>query len=518
MRFYTADEVRMADEASIRGGISERDLMRRAARGIAGRLVELARATGVAAPRLLFAAGKGNNGGDAIAAAALLREAGWNVAVWLAADPANLTGEPAFFLSHYRALGGELRVCPAESDWSPEPGRLPFADIVVDGLLGTGARGAPARQVAAAARWINALAEHARVVALDFPTGVDATTGEAHEPHVIADATLCLGLPKVGLLHDAARVAAGAVEMVDIGFTSPGGDAAELEMVDGNVRALIRPRERAAHKGGFGRVLVVGGSPGLSGAAGLAARGALASGAGLVDVIVPPDLVSATAVQAPGAMVHPGQTGRDGGLSAELWPHWENQMGMFDAVVAGPGMGGTTETLQVLRRLLLLASKPVVLDADALNAFAGRAHWIEKRSGPAVLTPHPGELARLMGNSVEEVQADRRKAAESLAALTGSVVVLKGQGTLIAEKGRATHINLNGNPAMARGGTGDLLAGLLGGLLAQGLAPFDAACLAVWLHGRAGDLATWRRGPSAVSVGDITDALASAWTGAGILR
>lgn len=518
MRFFTADEVRRADEAAIGGGIPARDLMRRAARGIAGRLVELARATGAASPRLLFAAGKGNNGGDALAAAGMLREAGWNVSVWLAADPAALTGEPAFFLSHYRSLGGDLRICATETDWNPEPGRLPLADIVVDGLLGTGARGAPAGLAASAVRWINAMAEHARVVALDFPSGVDATTGAVHDPCVTADATLCIGLPKAGLLRPEARAAAGAVEMIDIGLTAPTAEHRGLELVVGHAKALIRPRPRVAHKGGFGRVLVVGGSPGLSGAAGIAARGALVSGTGLVDVIVPPDLVGPTATQAPGAMVHPGETGRDGGLSADLWSRWENHMGVFDAVVAGPGMGATPDTLQVLRRLLLLASRPVVLDADALNAFAGRAHWIEKRSGPAVLTPHPGELSRLMGIPVEEVQADRRKAAENLAAVTGAVVVLKGEGTLIAEKGRETRINLNGNPGLARGGTGDLLAGLLGGLLAQGLAPFDAASLAVWLHGRAGDLAAWRRGPAAMTVDDIVAALSPAWTGAGILR
>ena len=518
MRFHTADEVRQADEAAIRGGIPARDLMRRAARGIAGRLVDLARATGVAAPRILFAAGKGNNGGDAIAAAGMLREAGWNVAVWLAVDPAALTGEPAFFLSHYRSLGGELHVGAAEPDWDPEPGRLPLADIVVDGLLGTGARGAPAGVTAAAVRWINAMSAHARVVALDFPSGVDATTGEAHAPHVTADATLCTGLPKAGLLVDTARAAAGSVEWIDIGLSAPAGPAGGLEAVEGNAGVLIPPRPRAAHKGGFGRVLVIGGSPGLTGAAGITARGALASGAGLVDVIVPPDLVGVTASQVPGAMVHPGETGGEGGLSADLWTRWENRMGMFDAVVAGPGMGSTPDTLQLLRRLLLLATKPLVLDADALNAFAGRAHWIEKRSGPAVLTPHPGELSRLTGIPVEEVQADRRKAAETLAALTGAVVVLKGEATLIAEKGRATRINLNGNPGMARGGTGDLLAGLLGGLLAQGVAPFDAACLAVWWHGRAGDLAVWRHGPAAVRVEDMVAALGPAWSGAGILR
>ncbi len=518
MRFCTADEVRQADEALIRSGVAARDLMRRAARGIAGRLVELARATGVAAPRLLFAAGKGNNGGDAIAAAGLLREAGWNVEVWLAGEPAALAGEPAFFLSHYRSLGGSLRVCAAEADWAPEPGRLPLADIVVDGLLGTGARGAPAGLTAAAVRWINAMSAHARVVALDFPTGVDATSGEAHEPHVTADATLCIGLPKAGLLAEAARGASGAVEWVDIGLSAPDGSVGGLEPLEGNVGTFIPPRPRAAHKGRFGRVLVIGGAPGLTGAAGLAARGALASGAGLVDVIVPPDLVASTSTQAPGAMVHPGETGRDGGLSADIWARWENRLGVFDAVVAGPGMGSTPDTLQLLRRLLLLATKPLVLDADALNAFAGRAHWIEKRSGPAVLTPHPGELSRLVGIPVEEVQADRRKAAETLAALTGAVVVLKGEATLIAEKGRTTRINLNGNPGMARGGTGDLLAGLLGGLLAQGVAPFDAACLAVWLHGRAGDLAVWRHGPAAMRVEDIIASLAPAWTGAGVLR
>ncbi|MFO1489414.1 MAG: NAD(P)H-hydrate dehydratase [Kiritimatiellia bacterium] len=281
---------------------------------------------------------------------------------------------------------------------------------------------------------------------------------------------------------------------------------------------VLRPRARDSHKGTYGRVLVLGGSPGLSGAAGLAARGALAAGAGLVDVVVPPDLVTATGAGVPGAMVHAGETGREGGLSADVWDRWQSRLTDIDAVVAGPGLGASADTLQLLRRMLLIASRPMVLDADALNAFAGRAHWIEKRSGSVVLTPHPGELARLVGMSVEEVQADRLKAADTLAGLTGAVVVLKGEGTLVVQTGREPHLNLNGNPGLARGGSGDLLSGLLGGILAQGVEPFDAACLAVWLHGRAGDLAAWRHGPAGMQVTDVADALPQAWRDCGRMR
>lgn len=513
MRFCSSAEVRAADEAAIQAGTSGRELMRRAARGIALELTHLLRTSGKTHPQLHLIAGRGNNGGDAIAAACLLHEAGWAPCVRLAADPAALKGEPAFFLSQYRSLGGRLMVAPDESDWPTEPGRLPLADIVVDGLLGTGARGAPTGVTTAAVRWIHALAQQARVVALDFPSGVDATTGAASDPHVQADITLCIGLPKHGLAVPTARQAVGSVVFVDIGLKTPPATENEPRLLTASV---ARPpvRSRAAHKGIFGRMLVIGGSPGLSGAAGLAACGALASGVGWVEALVPDDLVETTSALATGAMVHAGALGREGTLSQETFAQWESRIAHFDAIVAGPGLGHSADTLALLRRLLLVATCPLVFDADALNAFAGRAHWIEKRSGPMVITPHPGEAARLLGTTTDEVQANRMGTAHRLLGSTSACVVLKGDGTLVLDKGHPPLLNLNGNPGLSRGGTGDILAGLIGGLLAQKMPVRDAAALAVWLHGRAGDLAAWQKGVAAMAVSDVIAALPQAWVSA----
>jgi NAD(P)H-hydrate epimerase len=215
-------------------------------------------------------------------------------------------------------------------------------------------------------------------------------------------------------------------------------------------------------------------------------------------------------------MTHPGPATATGSLAAAAWDAWRSRLEPFSAFVVGPGLTQHPDTAALVRQLLREVRRPLVLDADALNVLAGHPEWLAEAAGPVVITPHPGELARLLNCATADIQNDREAAAQRAAQLTRAVVVLKGAGTVVAIAGRPPSINLTGNPGMATGGSGDILAGLIGGLLAQGLAPFDAACAGVYLHGRAGDNAGWRKSQVGLVAGDILDELAYAYREVGI--
>jgi NAD(P)H-hydrate epimerase len=252
-------------------------------------------------------------------------------------------------------------------------------------------------------------------------------------------------------------------------------------------------------------VLVIGGATGYAGAAALAARAASRSGAGLVSVLTPRPVYPLVASGALEAMAHPGEETETGSLSLRAWESWRKRLTDFDAVAVGPGMTRHADTAGWIRSLLMECRRPLLLDADALNALEGSPELVARAQCPVVLTPHPGEMARLLGCGAAEVQADREGAAEQLAKRTKAVVVLKGAGTIVAQEGRPLHVNMTGNPGMASGGMGDVLAGLIGGLLAQGIPPFDAACAGVFLHGRAGDNAAWRLSQAGLTANDLIE-------------
>jgi NAD(P)H-hydrate epimerase len=340
------------------------------------------------------------------------------------------------------------------------------------------------------------------VVAIDVPSGLDADAGVPLGIAVRAHLTVTLGAAKPGLVLPAAQPFVGALELVEIGLAEEAlaavapfgtrGDAATLA-------ALVPRRAAGAHKGSNGHLLVVAGAAGKTGAAVLCGRAALRGGAGLVTVACPPEALPTIAAGLPEIMTEP--VGRF--VAAE----WRRRLAGRAALVVGPGLGTAPATVELVRWLVASAPVPMVLDADGLNAIAGDVGVLRDAAGPRLLTPHPGEMARLTGLTTGDVQARRIEQARALARATHAVVVLKGSGTVVAAPDGRWSINASGGPLLATGGTGDVLAGLAGSLLAQDLAPYDAARLAVFLHGRAADRLAQSLGDAGLLASELADEL-----------
>ncbi len=496
--------MRAIDRAAIDGlGVPSLQLMERAGRAVTEAALRLVRPQS----RFLVVCGGGNNGGDGWVAARLLHPSG-RVRVVAVVAPERLAGDAAAMAR--LALEAGVPVQPFEEGAGLGAGP---DDLVVDALLGTGlSRPAEGRFAAAIAAMAAARRGGARVVAVDLPSGLSADTGRPLGPCVEADATVTFGLQKVGLVLLPGASLAGAVTVADIGLPPAAvagvGERCRL-LEELEVRPLLPRRDPAAHKGDAGRVLVLAGSPGKVGAAHLAVSGALRGGAGLVTLAARAEVLALALAGRPEAMsvTLPG----DGPLGpadlATLLPAGRGA----DALVAGPGLHRGDETGRLLRSWLEGAGRPAVLDADALNALDPEPAWLGKLPAPVILTPHPGEMARLCARSTAEVQADRIGLAMAAATAWGVVVVLKGARTVVAAPGAAAAVIPTGNAGMATGGTGDVLAGLCGALLAGGLPPFDAARVAAWVHGAAGDLVAARLGERGLLAGDLGEAIGQVW-------
>jgi NAD(P)H-hydrate epimerase len=497
---------RTIEESDIKGEV----LMERAGNGVAALVRRLAEVTGFMNPLIHLIAGRGQNGGDAFVAARVLKESGYQVEIWLAAHLNQIGGDALIHYGRMKQAGVEAYEIPTLEDWQSVMADPLFAEIVVDGVLGTGIRG-PARGPAAGAiQYIRARSQDALIVSIDIPSGLDADTGSAEGEAVMADLTATIGLPKTGLVAPTAIDHVGTLDVVDIGLPDEClDDAVAVDDLAFNhltdIKPLFTRRRRDAHKGQFGHLLIIGGSARYTGAAALAARSALRGGSGLVTALVPPRLQSAMISDTPEAMVVAGVENAAGSLAATNRDLAATLLAEASAVVIGPGMTTHADTRALVDWLLDTARVPVVLDADALNVLADDPERIRHATPPLVLTPHPGELASLLRIPVADVQADRFAAVRRAVDLTGAVVILKGAGTLIAAPNQPVQVNLNGNPGMATAGSGDVLAGLVGSLLGQGLAPYDAARAAVYLHGRAGDYGAWRRCQAGLLAGDLIE-------------
>lgn len=456
--------------------------------------------------RVVVLVGKGNNGGDGLVAARHLRGDA-QVRVILVAPASELRGEPA---RHLRTLE-ELHVPVAEAQALSEEEldrQLREADLLVDAIFGTGFRG-PARGTAA--RVIErANASGVPILAVDVPSGADAATGWAEPPTIRAVATVTMGLPKAGLVQYPAAAHAGRLYVADIGFPPSLVEEAAIPTLlvrSGWVSALVPPRPPDSHKGHFGRVMIVAGALGFAGAAVLAARGAIRAGAGLVTVAVPRSLAALPPTFLPEAMTRPLPETGAGTLSEEAADSMLEAVSGATAVAVGPGLTTHPEVVRLVRRVLPRIDRPVVVDADALNALAGEPESLRAVPGPAVITPHPGELARLMGTTVGEVQSDRLASARGAARTCETVVVLKGARTVVAAPDGRAAVVPTGNAAMATGGMGDVLTGALAALLAQRLPPFEAAACAAYLHGLAGDLVAAATGELGLLAREVADAI-----------
>jgi NAD(P)H-hydrate epimerase len=474
-------------------------------------VVEAATALAGRDGRFVVLTGGGHNGGDGWVAARLLHDAGRDVRVVAVVDPEALTGDAAAVST--AALDGGVRWALFHPDAPLQAGR---GDVVVDALLGTGLTRAPQGAFAAAIERIAAArAAGARVLAVDVPSGLSADTGRPLGPCVVADATVTFAFQKRGLVLHPGPAHAGAVRVADIGI--PAAAAARVapscELLDeATVRALVPQRDPGAHKGDAGRLLVVAGSPGKTGAAHLALLGALRGGAGLVTLASRREVLGPALAGRPEAMsvALPGE----GPLGPDDLAALCGAGRDADALVIGPGIPRGEGTGEAVLELLRRTRAPAVLDADALNALAASPALLAGLAtlpAPLVLTPHPGEMARLCGRSIDEVQADRIALAAERARAWRAVVVLKGARTVVAAPEGVPAVVPTGNAGLATGGTGDVLAGLCGALLAGGCPAADAARVAAWVHGAAGDLAAARHGQRGLVASDLGEAIGQVW-------
>jgi ADP-dependent NAD(P)H-hydrate dehydratase / NAD(P)H-hydrate epimerase len=466
---YEAAEMRAADSWAIEEeGVPQDDLMERAALGLA----RVTAAVAGAGP-IRIVAGKGNNGGDGRVAARLLSEDGYEVEV--------IDGVEPF-----------------------DPERLAGSGAIVDALLGTGFEGEPREPVASAIWAINR--QDAPVVACDVPSGVNASTGEVEAEAVRADATATFHGSKVGLHVQPGKGHAGSVEVAEIGIPRGAPAPGAAGLISERVLELYPRRGRSGSKFDSGVVVVVGGAVGLTGAPAMAARSASRAGAGYVQVAVPEPVQPSVDLRLLEQMSR-GLPDDDGFHTAAGIGDVEEMAERAGAVVLGPGLGRPESAQEFARGVAVAVEAPLLVDADGLNAHAGRLELFRERDAPTVLTPHEAELGRLLDVSTEEVAAHRVQHVREAAELSGAIVLLKGDDTIVARPGGPLAISPGGTPALATAGTGDVLSGLIGALLAKRMDPFEAASLGVLAHVLAARHAEERLGADHVMAGDVIEGL-----------
>ena len=455
--------------------------------------------------------GRGNNGGDGFVVARTLIQRGVETSVFLVGSVSDVQGDARTNIEVLGRIGLTVVEITNAQEWELHFSEISECDILVDAMLGTGFRGGLTGLLQTVVADVNALG--VPVVAIDLPTGLSADSAELDGEAIEASMTVTLAAPKIPLVFPPADTHAGDLVIADIGIPYPVIDEVDgpyLELLTRErMREIVPVRAAESHKGDFGRVLIVAGSLGRTGAAHLAALGALRSGAGLVTVATARSCLPTLASMGPEYMTEPLDETPSGGIHfAALDRLFEMDA---DVIAVGPGIGQDPGTVAFVHGLLERAGVPVVLDADALNAFAGEPDRLMGRDGvDVIVTPHPGEMARLVGGSIEAVQRDRLTQARQFAASHRVHVVLKGHRTIIAGPDGRSFVNLTGNPGMATGGTGDLLTGMIAAWTAQ-LLDAEAACkLAVYLHGMAGDLAESSIGETALIASDIASRLGDA--------
>ena len=491
---YAPEEMRTVDAWAVeRGGVPSEWLMERAGEGLA-RVVAAAARPGP----IRVVAGKGNNGGDGLVAARLLRAEGREVDVLAVAALDELRGDARLNLE--RLPGSPPAPFAAEA--------LGGSGAVVDCVLGTGFAGSPREDVAAVIAAVNA--QDAPVVACDVPSGVDAASGEVAGEAVRAAITATFHGSKIGLWVAPGALHAGRVVVVPIGVPRGAPAPAEAGLISSRVLELVPARPRHGSKFTSGVVVIAGGGRGLTGAPALAAMSAMRTGAGYVQVAVPLSAQPALDLRLLEAMTR-GLAEADGGHSPAGVPELVEMAGRAGAVVLGPGLGRGAGALAFALEVARAVEKPVVIDADGLNAHAGRLDGLRDRRAPTVLTPHSGELGRLLGRPSGEIDAHRLAAAAEAAERSGAVVVLKGDDTLVAAPGGPVAVSAGATPALATAGTGDVLSGVIGALLAKGLGALEAAAGGVLAHARAGRIAAERHGANHVIASDVIDALPAAF-------
>ena len=529
MRLVTADEMQTIDRLTIDGGlVPALTLMENAGQAAATEALQLL--AGREHPRVEIVCGKGNNGGDGLVVARALAAHGVRVRAHLTHPASEMSPDARTNHDRLRAMDIDIRVLPeALNDpgplldprhrprSGPHPGStsspddlascLEEADLTVDALLGTGVGGDLRGRLAALVNVVNRSSR--RTLAIDVPSGVDGNTGLVRGTAVWADVTVTLGLPKLGLVLYPGRERAGRIVVADIGFPAEVVEqiASARFWTDAAAARVLVPRlEPTAHKYQRGCVLVLAGSRAYPGAAALCAEAALRAGAGIVHLVVPQNIRDLLEVKLTEVIIHGVPATPEGTIAEAAGPAVTRLLEKADALAIGPGLGGTEATWAWVRRLLVEVRQPAVVDADAIPALPLPPH-----PGPRLATPHPGELARWLGRPGRDVAERRLEVASQAAPQKGVVLVAKGAPTFVATPDSRLFVNGSGHAGLATAGSGDVLTGLLGGLLAQGMAPAEAAVLGVYVHGLAAEIASRKRAARSLLAGDVLNAIGAAF-------
>jgi len=527
MKVVTAEEMRSIDGETIKVyGIPGAVLMERAGFAVASKIEDI-----FGRKKVIVVSGSGNNGGDGFVVARNLHNDGWDVKVFLTSKPEELKGDA--LLQYKAAVKFGVDIQPVKEFLIHQSSATTRHTLIVDALLGTGLSKNVTGLLSKVIRLINK--SNVPVVSIDIPSGISSDSGQVMGDAVRADYTVTFGLPKRGHLLYPGAGYSGKLSIEDIGFPKELLESEKFNvelLMKNEVSTLIPERRNYSHKGDYGHVLIVAGSRGKTGAAFMAAKACLRSGAGLVTIGIPDSLsgIFQSRVTEEMTLILPDKG--DGTLSAnasDMILDFLNEKA--DVLAIGPGIGVSADTQKIIKNIIKNSTKPMVIDADGVNSIKGERKVFKKARAPVILTPHPGEMARLLQQSganpppplftkggqrgitvrVNEIEKDRINTALSFAKETGTCLVLKGVPTIIAGSDGKAFINSTGNPGMATGGTGDVLTGMIAGFLSQGMKPVQASILGVYTHGLAGDIAAYEKGEHPLIATDIIDKIPAAF-------
>ncbi len=449
-------------------------------------------------------AGKGNNGGDGLVITRHLLNAGVHVDTFLLCREEEMTADS--LINYHIICKMQAGIYPLydEEDLDKLMLSLLSSDLIVDALYGIGFKGSLNDYESRIVKMVNWSKNP--VVAVDIPSGVEADTGRINGEAVAATHTVTFALPKIGMVIEPGKSYVGKLSVADISIPRPLLEEASLKnnlINESMIRPFIKRRQPESHKGTYGHTLVVGGSAGMSGAVIMTAAAALRSGSGLVTAAVPESLLPVVDSSLSEVISSPLAENHEGTIAMEALPQIESLLGKVSVCALGPGMSVYSNALALINLILQKSGVPVLIDADGLNALQGNLDILKNRQVPLILTPHPGEMARLTGRSIAEIQSNRIEIARDFAQKWGITLVLKGNNTVIASSTGEIYINLNGNPGMATAGSGDVLCGIISSLVSQGLKPLIAAVVGVYLHAAAGDRGAEIKGQRGLLAGDI---------------
>ncbi|MBM3212060.1 NAD(P)H-hydrate dehydratase [Candidatus Poribacteria bacterium] len=500
MKVVTAEEMRNIDQQTIQKiGIPGIVLMENAGIGVVNAIEKK-----YGLKKISIFVGKGNNGGDGLVVARHLLNKGYPVKTYIISDPNAFTGDALINLKIAQNMNLPLDFVLSELELEKHKENMAGSELLVDAIFGTGLRGPVRGFSASVIEFVNSLAKP--IVAIDLPSGLDANTGKVEGSCIKASLTVTMALPKRGLLLYPGASYTGELQVVDISIPgsiieSQGITISLLQASD--AIKLLPDRPQDAHKGTFGRAFILAGSVGFTGAAALTSEAALRVGAGLVTLGIPKSLNPIMEVKLTEVMTKPLPETEYMTLATNAKEEIMKNLENADILAIGPGLSRNSETASLIQILSKEVQIPKVIDADGLNALSDNRSILKELAPKTILTPHPGEMARLLGSTILQVQSDRIGIAQSFAKENGVVLVLKGAPTVISDPQGNVFVNTTGNPGLASGGTGDVLTGAITGFLAQGLDAFDAAVLGVYVHGLAGDLAEMVYGNAGMLAQDV---------------